>query len=575
MSLTGIPKGIFGLALLTTGAFCAGATVVAQQPLQDSGQPTRAIRLSYVDGQVKLSQGDQVLADNAAVNTPLFEGMQLTTADDGKAEIQFEDGSVARLAPDSTLTLSVLRGSGASGEAELDLNAGLAYFEFQGGDQAGQFGVHFGSSVASTSGFTALRVIIDRPPGSLAVFSGNVHLEIDSPDAAGPVTADLQGGESIVLNPTDPGNYSLAETIDPNSWDAWNSDRDENLTAEAAVQTDTPQNLGATQSPEWNDLDANGTWYDVPDQGYVWSPYDAQNSDFDPYGNGNWTYMPSYGYVWASGYPWGYLPYQCGSWNFYSGFGWGWSPGAARPWWRHGDYGGPNIGTAPVGYQPAPRPLPPRLPIGHRPIPLVPVHRHIPIMTTSLPARDTNAQVTIAGNIARPVQPVAPRSVNSPQPGNAFAHQSFGQLGNRPMPLPAGAGQRVEFYRAPVYVARQPGGVTVPRQGYAPPTTRSAPAPEQANRPYNPPQQVNRPYNPPPSANRPYNPPPASRPYSPPPPRTSSGGGSNGGGGWRGGGGGGNNGGGSHPSGGGGGGGFHGGGGGGFQGGGGSGGGHH
>ncbi len=528
MNFTGIPRGMFGLALLTTGVFFAGATVVAQQPLQASGQPARAVRLSYVDGQVKLSQGDQVLADNAVMNTPLFEGMQLTTADDGKAEIQFEDGSVARLAPDSTLTLSLLRGSGASGDAELDLNGGLAYFEFQGGDQAGQFGVHFGSSVATTSGFTALRVIIDRPPGSLAVFSGNVHLEMNAPNAAGPVTADLQGGESIVLNPTDPSNYSLAESIDPNSWDAWSSDRDEDLTTEAAVQTDTPENLGATQSPEWNDLDANGTWYDVPDQGYIWSPYDAQNSDFDPYGNGSWTYTPSYGYVWASGYTWGYMPFHCGAWNFYDGFGWGWAPGAGgcSPWWNQGFYGGPNIGMAPVGYRPAPRPLPPHGPIGHRPIPLVPVHRHLPIMTTSLPARSTNAEVTIAGNIARPVQPLAANSVFTQQPGSVFTRQSFMQQGNRPAPLPAEAGQRVEFYHAPIYVARHPEGETVTRQGYAPPpTTRSAPSP-----------------------------PPANHPYNPPPPRTSSGGGSqshsSGGGAPHFGGG--SNGGGSHPSGGGG-----------------------
>ena len=64
---------------------------------QGSGQPARAVRLSYVDGQVKLAQGNQVLAEQAVANTPLFEGMQLTTADNGKAEIQFEDGSVARL----------------------------------------------------------------------------------------------------------------------------------------------------------------------------------------------------------------------------------------------------------------------------------------------------------------------------------------------------------------------------------------------------------------------------------------------------------------------------------------------
>ena len=38
--------------------------------------------------------------------------MTLATGDDGRAEIQFEDGSVARISPDSSLTLSALRGQG-------------------------------------------------------------------------------------------------------------------------------------------------------------------------------------------------------------------------------------------------------------------------------------------------------------------------------------------------------------------------------------------------------------------------------------------------------------------------------
>ena len=48
-------------------------------------------------------------------------------------------------------------------------------------------------------------------------------------------------------------------------------------------------------------------------QGYIWSPYDAANAGFDPYGIGNWMWTPGFGYIWASGYPWGYMPFQCGA----------------------------------------------------------------------------------------------------------------------------------------------------------------------------------------------------------------------------------------------------------------------
>jgi hypothetical protein len=486
--------GLAALALGVASLFAVASAQEAQQGTQQgTGQPAHAVRLSFVDGQVKLAQGNQVLAAQAVANTPLFEGMQLTTADNGKAEIQFEDGSVVRVAPDSMLTLQVLRGAGTGADAELTLNSGLAYFEFQGGGQAVQMSVHFGASVATTSGFTDLRIAMDTPPGSVAVFSGNVHLQVgpSTTGTAAPVATDLHGGESITLNAADPSHDTVAESIEPNSWDGWNSDRDEALTAEAAAQTGVPENLGEAQNPAWNDLDSSGSWYDVPGQGYVWSPYEAANADFDPYGNGEWMYTPSYGYVWASGYSWGYTPYQCGAWNFYNGFGWGWAPGmgGCRPWWGLGFYGGPNIGFAPIGYRPISRPLPPRGPvgpIGHRPIPVVPVNRHTTFANTALPARDKNAQVTIAGSTIEPLHPLPSRPV--------YSREAFTPESNRTAPGNTGAGTRGGQPATPgsSYTGSRPAGGTV-APSYTPPPRQapeghSTPAPSYSPPPYSPPR---------------------------------------------------------------------------------------
>jgi ferric-dicitrate binding protein FerR (iron transport regulator) len=486
MKLLGNRKTFTWLAGLALGVATLLAAASAQEAQQGTGLPARAVRLSFVDGQVKLAQGNQVLAAQAVANTPLFEGMQLTTADNGKAEIQFEDGSVVRIAPDSMLTLQVLRGAGTGADAELTLNSGLCYFEFQGGGQAGQMTVHFGSSVATSSGFTVLRVAMDTPPGSLAVFSGNVHLQIANPASPTPASVDLHGGESVALDPADPTQFNLAESIEPNSWDAWNSDRDQALTAEAASQTAAPENLGETQNPAWNDLDASGSWYDVPGQGYVWSPYEAANADFDPYGNGEWMYTPSYGYLWASGYSWGYMPYQCGAWNFYNGFGWGWAPGmgGCRPWWGLGFYGGPNIGFAPIGYRPISRPLPPHGPggpIGHRPIPVVPVNRHMALVHTSLPARDKSAQVTIAGSTVEPLRPLPSRPV--------YSHEGFTSESNRTTPGNTGAGTRVgpPATTGWSYTSSRPAGETRTTPGYTPPP-RPAPVNHSSAPSYSPPR---------------------------------------------------------------------------------------
>jgi hypothetical protein len=144
---------------------------------------------------------------------------------------------VARLSPNSSVTLTVLRGAGSNGEAQITLEGGLGYFELQGGTLSGTIKVNFGDSVATASGFTVMRINLDTPPGELAVFSGNAHLERGSA-----VAVDMHGGESLALSANDVSRYTLNETIEPDSWDSWNSDRDQVLTSEAATATGATKN---------------------------------------------------------------------------------------------------------------------------------------------------------------------------------------------------------------------------------------------------------------------------------------------------------------------------------------------
>jgi ferric-dicitrate binding protein FerR (iron transport regulator) len=399
MSERGMSAWLLAVAALALGAQALAPALRAD----DAAAPARAIRLSSVDGQVQLSSGSQVLADGAVANTPLFEGTRVVTSDDGRAEIQFEDGSVARLSPNSALTLTVLRGAGPNAQAEITLDGGLGYFELQNGPQSGAMSVRFGDSVATASGFTVLRVNLDNAPGELAVFSGNAHLERD-----GALAVDLHGGESVALSATDVTRYTLNESIEPDSWDSWNSDRDQVLTSESAAKTGAANNYAQSSNPAWNDLDANGNWYDVPGQGNIWSPYDASDPGWDPYGSGNWMNSPGYGYTWISANSWGYLPYSCGAWNWYDSFGWGWAPGmgGCSPWWGAGFYGGPNIGAGFGGYRPPIRPRAPRRLIGAG---LIAVNRRPMPMTGALPPRDKTSVVRIAGYTVQPIHSLAPR----------------------------------------------------------------------------------------------------------------------------------------------------------------------
>jgi hypothetical protein len=293
------------------------------------------------------------------------------------------------------------------------------------------------------------------------------------------LTLDLHGGESVALNGADLAGSVVAESVEPDSWDTWNSDRDQALTAEATAKTGAASNLPGSNNPAWNDLDANGSWYSVPGEGSIWSPYEATNAGWEPYGNGNWMWTPRFGYIWVSGDAWGYLPYQCGAWNFYDDFGWGWAPGICQPWWGGGRWFA-NVGILPHGYRPPTRPHPvsPRS-AGGRPVnsalaadphPIVAVNRLPQGEVAALPARSRYGPVTIGGNLVQPMRPLSPRP-----PYNGSAAGAM----NRSRPAYAGSG-------APVVQHSASGSSTAGgRAGYAP-SARSAggshPAPS-ASRP--------------------------------------------------------------------------------------------
>lgn len=322
--------------------------VHAQQTVQ-----SRAVRLSYVQGNVTVDGPDGQM--EGQVNMPLTEGERLSTGEDGQAEIEFEDGSVVRVVPSSSLVLNRLGLNGQKMDSEVGLLNGQFYLVLRASGDSTYVVDAAGERISPIQN-SVVRVRMDEPPAEVGVFDGQVRVSRD-----GGFQSEVHAGESLRGDAQEANRYFLSSSVPEDSWDQWNSDREQEAANDANLRTDVQGQVGnSEQGYGWSDLDAYGNWYDLPGEGQVWQPEVAVDADFDPYGAGSWVYYPgAAGYVWVSSYPWGWTPFRCGYWNYYPSFGWGWAPTGCSVWgagW--GGYGGVyvRIHRPPVNYRPPVRP---------------------------------------------------------------------------------------------------------------------------------------------------------------------------------------------------------------------------
>lgn len=375
------------MAFLLTGvtAFSQDTTPPAPPPDQTASAPdlvpgqstVRAVRISDVEGKVQVFEKGEIAFDQALPNMPAVEGMRFVTGDNGRLEIEFEDGSVARVTPDSSIQLTELRRN-ADGSTVTAIHAltGLSYYELN--DRGNQYSVRFGVDTATPIKDAVFRVALDTAPYQLAVMHGSAHV-----GDGGGLSVDVRTNQTYQTDPQQPGEFTLAQSVTADSWDQWNSMRDQRLSDMESNQTVARAASGNPNNPAWNDLDYYGNWYNVPGYGAVWSP-SGVGMNWDPFGNGAWGYYSGVGYSWISGYPWGWMPYHCGAWDFMDPMGWFWVPGnCGYGMYGNGVYGSgwapyATVWNVPKGYVPPPRPhgTPIRRigtgPIGPHPVPPAP-----------------------------------------------------------------------------------------------------------------------------------------------------------------------------------------------------------
>lgn len=297
----------------------------AVKPANVKASSSDYMRVSFIEGEVKMKTADAGDWGYASMNSPIHEGDEFWVPQDGRLELQLKSGTYIRLNHESYIY--VLEKDKDS--LEFHLAKGSAYV----------------FNKVPEGGMTQ----VDTVDGVMTRVFDNSIFRVDLSDKNTEV--GVYKKQAIVSNKA--GNYTvLKDNVvslglenegrvgpmgPPDEWEAWNQLRDEKLSKRGDKKE--PGNLPGELTTYASDFDDNGKWMTVPTYGTVWIPTSGVGADWAPYKNGSWVWRDN-DYVWVASEQWGWVPYHYGRWAFVEGTGWCWVPPASDDvYWSPGYVG--------------------------------------------------------------------------------------------------------------------------------------------------------------------------------------------------------------------------------------------
>jgi len=308
----------------------------------------RIIRLSLVSGDVRFAaqtHGDPLADSGAAwetaqLNLPIRHGYVVAT-DNGRAEIEFENGTLAFLNDNTVLQFYDLSLKDGALITRLVLRQGSASFHVNPVSDD-YFSVTGGDFTVETNGRATFRLDNFDDGSSVQDFAGRLtvlHKE---------QTTFLEKGQSLSINAGDDSSVKIGRIAERDEFDRWVSGQIDTVsaaTAATAQYTSSPYYAAGFGS-----LYQYGSWFSCGGYGYGWRPFGA-GFGWSPFTDGQWILDPGFGWTWASFQPWGWAPYHYGGWLFDSGCGgWFYSPPLLYGYYP----GAPIRRFAPVVHPPRP-----------------------------------------------------------------------------------------------------------------------------------------------------------------------------------------------------------------------------
>jgi len=259
--------------------------------------------------------------DKTFLNMPVVEGSVLKTGADGRAEVEFEDGSALRIVPNSQVEFTRLSlGNDGQKLSAMQLTAGMVYVNFRG-KKSDEFTLNFARESATVTEPVHFRLVLNHDDATLAVLKGRLSVTGQS----GQFEVEQKHSATLDLNSD---HFEVAKNYEEISFDAWDKEQSEYHDRYASRGN---SNNSSPYAYGMSDLNYYGNYRSVPGYGMVWQPY-FMDASWSPFQDGGWSYYPGYGYMWVSAYPWGWMPYRYGNWAFVPGYGWFWQPGYWNTW---------------------------------------------------------------------------------------------------------------------------------------------------------------------------------------------------------------------------------------------------
>jgi hypothetical protein len=293
------------------------------QPTYTAASHARIIRLSLVQGDVRVlhdSKGDPLANDKAnwdraELNLPLRQHDVVAT-DNGRAEVEFENGAMAFLDENSVLEFFDLSLDDGSLTTRLVLRQGTASFYINPA-RADYFSVTGGDFTAEVTSRANFRVDNFDDGSTVSVSKGRIS--VLRKDAS----RELNKGQSLSMRANEEESASIGRAAEADDFDRWVSGREDSVVTATNAAMQYANN--STYTSGFGDLYTYGGFYPISGFGYGWQPYGV-GAGWSPFAYGNWFYGSGFGWSFIGNQPWGWLPYHYGGWIFQPGTGWLWTP---------------------------------------------------------------------------------------------------------------------------------------------------------------------------------------------------------------------------------------------------------